>query len=90
MFPIVRECSSHERCEDGYRCVPDADTWGVGMYDLNGTHIKTSEQRCADLCHHTLDCQVYEYSNTWGQCKLVAIDQQKDGRFKHWKYCVKG
>ena len=92
-----------EKCEQGYRCVADTDTEGVGMFGpiprnnkckykwgKCDRHLKINEKRCAEICTYTLDCQVYEFSPEYGQCKLVAADQQKAGKVHDWKYCVKG
>ena len=94
-----------EKCEQGYRCVADTDTEGVGMFGpiprnnkckykwskgKCDRHLKINEKRCAEICTYTLDCQVYEFSPEYSQCKLVAADQQKAGKVEDWKYCVKG
>ena len=53
-------------------------------------HFTITEKQCAELCMFTLDCNVYEYSPNWGQCKLVADDPKVDIKWKDFKFCMKG
>ena len=81
----------HETCEPGYACVADTDTEGVGMFgSIGGRHFPLTEKQCAELCMFTLDCQVYEFSPQFSQCKLVAADPPVAGKKGDWKFCKKG
>ena len=56
---------------------------------IDRKHLPITEKQCAELCMFTLDCNVYEFSPNWGQCKLVANDPKVDGKKFDFKFCMK-
>ena len=91
IFTGVAKCPKHEKCENGFKCLPDADFRGPGMWEwgTNGVHREISESQCAKTCMDNNDCKAYEYSKSSHQCKFVPSRHPNKGKHQDWKYCQK-